>query len=124
MLARADVETCLQKLGHAIRSSLERCVEACFDCAKVCVDRAGEEGVAAFTAALMTKCTQACLDCALACAAACSRTAAAIDPLAVRQALENCVAACRACLPHLPGEGALRCRRCADRCGEALLRLA
>lgn len=124
MLARAEVQASLKRIGHTIRDSLEQCVEACFDCAKACVASAGDG--AADRAALLTKCGRICLDCAQACAAACSRTATAIDAATLRQALESCIAACRDCLAHVGHrhECATQCRRCADRCSAALLQLA
>ena len=101
------------------KTSLVRCIEACFDCAQSCTSCAdaclGEEMVAQ-----LTQCIRLNLDCADICTAAghiASRRTGSNEPI-IQSVLKACEEACRLCAEECERHASMHehCRICAESC--------
>jgi hypothetical protein len=102
----------------ADRAVLARCLDECAACTAtctICADACGAEDDRS-----MVRCARLCLDCADACAAAGRILGRQTDPHPPTQlnALEACLAACRACADECETHAAHHehCRLCAEEC--------
>lgn len=118
MHARQMVSTHPDVRGN-VNDALTSCIEQCYDCAQTCIVCA-DACLAEEMVASLRQCIRLDLDCADICIAtgalASRRTGGNLQVL--RQMLETCEAACRACAEEcgLHAEQHEHCRICADAC--------
>lgn len=102
-------------------ATLQRCIEACYDCAQICTSCA-DACLAEPNVAEQVRCIRLNLDCADVCAAT-GRVASRLtdpDPAVLREQLAACAEVCRACGDECAkhAQHMEHCRVCADACRE------